>query len=59
VSLTCACIQRVLAVPPIPPRAHPSGNTLEMNCFNYENFIEKIEKCECIYCHLVNTPDFL
>ena len=36
-------MQRVLAMPPIPPKAHTSGTTFEINLFNCENCIENVE----------------
>jgi hypothetical protein len=59
VKLTFTCIQRVLVVPPIPQGALRSGNTLKVNCLNYQISTEKIEKIECIDCELVNTQKFL
>jgi hypothetical protein len=58
VRLTFTCIQRVLAVLPIPPGALPSGNAFEVNCLNYWICTEKIEKFECVNCKLVNTYNF-
>jgi len=55
VRLTFTCIQRVLAVPPIPRGTLSSGNTFEVNCLNYQICTENLKKIECVDCDLVHT----